>query len=140
MERTGRCACGGVVYRSEGPWRDIIACHCVECRRTSGHVWAATAVPAECLTLDRDERLVWYRSSDVAQRAFCSGCGASLFYRHDTKSYIAVAAGTLDDDSGLTCVEEVFVEEKGSYYSLTDGIPHHVGFSGNWKQQDRLDE
>ena len=40
---TGGCACGGVRYEVHGKLRDVITCHCVQCRRTSGHFVAATA-------------------------------------------------------------------------------------------------
>ncbi len=134
--KTGRCECGSVKYQSAGPWRDIISCHCETCRRTSGHFWAATAVPAEALEITHDEGLTWFRSSDVAKRGFCDRCGASLFYQHDSKSYIAVAAGSLDAPTGLKLVEEVFTHEKGNYYTLTPNLPHHEMWSQAWKTQD----
>ena len=134
--KTGQCECGRVAYQSEGPWRDVISCHCEECRRTSGHFWAATAVPADSLEITSGDTLKWFRASEVASRAFCTECGSSLFYRHDEKSYIAVGAGTLDGATGLKLVEEVFCHEKGDYYDLTDGVAHHDMWSAAWKAKD----
>ncbi|MBZ0128791.1 MAG: GFA family protein [Rhodobacteraceae bacterium] len=134
--KTGRCECGQVNYRSEGPWRDVIACHCRACRRTSGHFWAATAVPTEALELTRVEGLQWFRASKFASRGFCTGCGASLFYKHDDKDYIAISAGSLDEPTGLNMVEEVFTHEKGDYYALSEGIPHREVWSENWRSKD----
>jgi len=128
--RTGQCECGDVKYRSAGPWRHIIACHCRQCRRLSGHHWAATAVPAEALDITEDAGLVWRRSSEFAQRGFCSSCGSSLFYRPDGKDYIAIGAGTLDDTKGLQFVEEVFTGDKGDYYGLLPDTIH----SGDWSK------
>jgi len=42
---TGGCLCGGVRYRATGPLRHVIACHCGQCRKTSGHFAAMTSVP-----------------------------------------------------------------------------------------------
>jgi hypothetical protein len=134
--KTGQCLCGSVQYRSEGPWRDVISCHCHTCRRTSGHFWAATAVPADLLDIHKDTGLVWFASSPVARRGFCNRCGSSLFYQHKDKSYIAVAAGTLDHPSDLKLVEEVFTHEKGDYYDLSPGVPHAAEWSGHWKAAD----
>ena len=136
MERTGRCECGAVRYRSEGPWRDIITCHCQECRRQSGHFWAATAVPADALEITKDEGLAWVQSSQIATRGFCRACGSGLFYRPAAKAYIAIGAGTLDDATGLELIEEVFTAEAGDYYALSPDLPHHAAFSAAWKAKD----
>ena len=134
--RTGRCECGAVQFRSAGPWRDIIACHCQTCRRTSGHFWAATAVLATALEITNSNGMKWFRSSDLAKRAFCNQCGASLFYQQDSKDYVAIGAGCLDDATGLKLIEEVFAREKGSYYDLTADITHHDTWSLAWTTQD----
>lgn len=134
--KTGSCACGAVTFQSNGPWRDVISCHCDECRRTSGHFWAATAVPHKALEITNDSGLKWYRSSEIAQRAFCAECGANLFYKHDAKDYTAISAGCLDGATGLAMVEEVFTAEKGDYYALTAGLPHHDQWSEAWKTDD----
>lgn len=134
--KTGRCECGQVNYRSKGPWRDVVACHCSACRRTSGHFWAATAVPVAALELTRVEGLQWFRASNVASRGFCTGCGASMFYKHDDKDYIAIAAGSLDQPTGLTLTEEVFTSEKGDYYPLTAGVRHAEKWSGAFRAED----
>jgi len=135
--KSGRCICGAVKYRSIGPWRDVISCHCETCRRTSGHFWAATAVSADRLEITADAGLVWFQSSPVAKRGFCNRCGSSLFYRHNDKSYIAVAAGTLDQPSGLQLAEEVFTHEKGDYYDLSPNVPHAAEWSANWQAADQ---
>lgn len=135
--KTGRCECGSVRYQSEGPWRDVISCHCETCRRTSGHFWAASAVPAEALEFTENSGLVWFDSSDVAKRGFCRDCGSSLFYRHKDKAYIAVAAGSLDQPTGLKMVEEVFCHEKADYYDLTKDLTHHDMWAAAWKAKDK---
>ncbi len=134
--KSGRCECGAVAFRSDGPWRDVIACHCETCRRTSGHFWAATAVTADALEITRDDGLVWFDSSDLARRGFCDRCGSSLFYRHKDKSYIAIAAGALDQPTGLKLIEEVFCHEKGDYYALTPDLAHHDMWSAAWTDED----
>ncbi len=45
MTITGSCECGAVVFELSGKLRDVVACHCGQCRKTSGHYWAATSVP-----------------------------------------------------------------------------------------------
>lgn len=122
----GGCLCGAVTYRIEGELRPVIACHCGQCRKTSGHFVAATAADNDSLEVnDAEEALRWYRSSAFAQRGFCSRCGSSLFWRHDDRSYTAIMAGTLDGDTGLQTEAHIFTADKGDYYPLDPAIPHY---------------
>jgi hypothetical protein len=123
--RTGGCLCGGVRYRIDGPCRDIVNCHCANCRRTHGHVAAYTAIDLADLTLQSDATLQWYHdAAPNTYRGFCNRCGASLFWdRRDGRGRLSVAAGSLDDSSGLKTVGHVFVGEAGGYYEIDDGLP-----------------
>ena len=74
LEKTGGCLCGGVRYRVKGPLRPVVYCHCSQCRRTSGHFVAVTAVAKDALVVVADKSLDWFTSSDVASRGFCKRC------------------------------------------------------------------
>jgi hypothetical protein len=120
---SGGCLCGGVRYTVRGELRDVIACHCSQCRRTSGHHVAMTSVPTGNLTLDASDSLAWYRSSPSAERGFCRVCGGNLFWRPEGEGTTAITAGTLDLPTGLKLVEHIFVDDKGDYYQIDDGLP-----------------
>jgi hypothetical protein len=122
----GGCLCGGVRYEIDGPLRDIVACHCSQCRKTSGHFMAATSAPRAALRLTASETLRWYRSSDTAERGFCARCGGNLFWRRlpPHVETISIAAGTLDGPvTGLKIIEHIYVADKLDYYALDDGAP-----------------
>ena len=119
----GGCLCGAVRYEVTGPLRGVVACHCSQCRRTSGHFVAASSAPADALTLNRAEGLCWYRSSPGAERGFCRVCGGNLFWRAIGNSDISIMAGSLDTPTGLTITEHIFVADKSDYYRLDDGLP-----------------
>ena len=79
---TGGCLCGAVRYEVRGPLRDVLICHCVECRRWHGHFSASTAERREDLVLLEQRGLRWIQSPDSdagARRGFCAECGSSLF-------------------------------------------------------------
>lgn len=124
----GGCLCGAVRYTITGPLRDIVACHCSQCRRTSGHFVAATSAPAAALTVERDTGLAWYRSSDTAERGFCRVCGGNLFWRMLGSKDVSVMAGTLDAPTGLRISKHIFVADKSDYYTLEDGAPQLQGW------------
>src|ERR1700737_4793066 len=96
IKQTGGCLCGGVRYVVNGPLRGVIACHCSQCRRTSGHYAAMTNVLSEHLELTKSQTLTWYQSSATAERGFCKICGGNLFWRGFNSDTISITGGTLD--------------------------------------------
>lgn len=122
----GSCACGAVTFSADGPLRPVIACHCVTCRKTSGHVWAATSVPLDRFRLTRADGLAWFEATPAARRGFCNRCGSTLFWEPKGGDTISIAAGALDGPTGLHLSCHWFVAEAGDYYPLTDGLPQHA--------------
>jgi hypothetical protein len=130
---TGRCLCGAVRYEITGPLRGVIVCHCPECRRWHGHVCAATAVRREQLAVTGEE-LRWFDSpqSDAgARRGFCGRCGSSLFWDAPGRPTVSIAAGTLDEPTGLRTIAHIHTAGAGDYYELAeDGLPRHPRGAG----------
>lgn len=117
---TGACLCGAVTYRVTGALRPVIACHCSQCRKTSGHFVAATSAPRQSVAVKGEVR--WYRSSETAQRGFCPVCGSSLFWE-GPGTHLSIHAGTLDAPTGLALKGHIFCADKGDYYEIADGTP-----------------
>ena len=125
--RAGGCLCGAVRFRVAGPMRDIVACHCGQCRRVHGNFAAYSACGKDRLAFDEDRGLAWYASSSEARRGFCRECGASLFWEPVSADYVAVAAGALDRPAGLRLVGHVFVDDKPDWYEIADGLERTGG-------------
>lgn len=121
----GRCLCGAVRFEAEAEARDPVACHCSQCRRQSGHVWAAASVPARSLRITGEPR--WFEASERAQRGFCSHGGSFLFWQAQGEDWIGVAMGALDAPTGLRLARHIFVASKGDYYEIADGLPQEPG-------------
>jgi hypothetical protein len=126
---TGRCLCGAVRYEVRGPLRDVLICHCEECRRWHGHASAFTAARREDLVVDHEGAVRWIDSpaSDAhARRGFCGECGSSLFWDAPGRGTISIAAGTLDGDTGLRVAGHIYVSDRGDYDELPDdGLPRY---------------
>ena len=121
---SGSCNCGAVKYSVTGPLRDVIACHCGQCRKQTGHYFAATQAANSDLTIEDSGTLKWYAASDEAKRGFCGECGSALFWRRNDTDTTSILAGTLDGDAGgIKMVRHIFVADKGAYYDLDDGLP-----------------
>jgi hypothetical protein len=120
---SGGCLCGGVRYRVDGTLSDVGACHCSQCRKTTGHYFAAATCAKADLRFASDETLAWYASSPGVGRGFCSRCGSSLFWQREDEDKIDILAGTLDMPTGLRMTDHIFVADKGDYYEIADGLP-----------------
>ncbi len=122
-DATGGCLCGAVRYRVRAPLRNVVNCHCGQCRRWHGHVGAYTEVPREAVELTESRGLKWFQSSAHARRAFCAECGSSLFWDALKGAEFGIAAGTLDGPTGLETVAHIFTKYAGDYYRIDDGLP-----------------
>ena len=116
----GSCLCGAVRYSVSGPLRPVIACHCAQCRKTSGHFVAATSAPRGSVAIEGAVR--WFQSSPAARRGFCPICGSSLFW-DGPGANLSIHAGTLDAPTGVTLAGHIFCESKGDYYAIDDNLP-----------------
>jgi hypothetical protein len=124
---TGRCLCGAVAYEVRGPVRDVVLCHCEECRRWTGTFGAFAAARRTELVL-REERALRWASSPAsdrgARRGFCGECGSSLFWEPATGETVSIAAGTLDPPTGLRVAGHWYARQAGDWYALPeDGLP-----------------
>ena len=133
---TGGCLCGAVRYTVSEPLREILVCHCGECRRWHGGPGAYTAAPREALAFvgDGEAAVRWIESpasETGASRAFCTRCGSSLFWRVPGRSTISIAAGSLDQPTGLRVGGHIHTSAAADYEPAgEDGLPRWAGGLG----------
>jgi len=127
---TGGCICGGVRYEvsDRSKLRPIIACHCEQCRRFSGHIIAASGALHKYFTLQKQETLRWYTYVPNVRQGFCGECGCSLFFDYPNEKRVSITAGSLDDTTGIELTAQIYCAEAGDYYTthaegtmVTDG-------------------
>jgi hypothetical protein len=124
---TGRCNCGAVSFVARGPFRPAKGCHCKTCRRQSGHFLAATQIDKADLAVTGAEAITWYAASEKAVRGFCRTCGAHLFWQTHRSDRVSILMGCLDEPTGITMADHIYVAEKGDYYEIADGLPQADG-------------
>ena len=111
-------------YEVRGKLRDVIACHCVQCRRTSGHFAAATACRRHAFRIVRGETLKWYVAVPGFRRGFCSECGSNVFFKKEGGERVSRARGSLDEPQGLKIAAHTFAREAGD---LLEVVGSRVG-------------
>lgn len=92
-------------------------------------MFAASAVRRDDLVFLQERALRWIDSPESdsdARRGFCRECGSSLFWDPPRRDTIAVAAGSLDEPTGLQVVGHVYVSQAPDYEALpNDGLPRY---------------
>lgn len=121
----GSCVCGGVRFTVSGVLGAPVACHCVQCRKQSGHYFASANALKSDLQFSAQASLAWYPSSAKVRRGFCSRCGSWLFWDPPARDWISIAMGAFDQSTGTTLERHIFVAEKGDYYEIGDGLPQN---------------
>ena len=122
-KHAGSCLCGAVRYRVEGGFDRVTHCHCSMCRKSHGAAFAtyATVSTSQLSIEDETGTLTWYRSSSTAERGFCTDCGASLFWRDETREpdLVAFSLGTVDTPIGGIEIRDIFVGSKADWHNPT---------------------
>lgn len=124
----GSCLCTAITFEVSNKLGSNDACHCVQCRKWSGHFLATTEVPRSALKIHGTENLKWFQSSDKVRRGFCIECGSSLFFDPVDKSkhdWIGISMGAFDSPTGTPLGLHIFVAEKGDYYEIKDDLPQN---------------
>jgi len=124
----GSCLCGAIKFEINKKLGTNDGCHCIQCRKWTGHFLASAEAKRSDLTINGEDNLCWYLSSEKVRRGFCKRCGSSLFFdpldreKHD---WIGIALGSFDTPTETMLEKHIFVAEKGDYYELTDGLPQN---------------
>ena len=117
----GSCLCGAVTFKVAGTPEGASVCHCRQCRKLSGHVWASAYVPEGALKVTGP--VSWFNATPKAKRGFCPRCGAFLFWQGLGETTISFALGALDGPTGLKLEKHIFTASKGDYYTIADDLP-----------------
>lgn len=129
--QTGGCLCGDVTYTVEGPLRDILHCHCINCRKVSGNFAASSgSATGDLMITDEDSVLRWF-DLGYARYGFCSTCGSSLFWQGaDHPERTSIQAGSLDDVSSISLAGVWFADEAQPHVVVDESVAQFVGNGG----------
>jgi hypothetical protein len=112
-----------VKFEVDGDLPPPDACHCSQCRKHSGHVFASTDVPRAAVSIHGSDYITWFFSSKKVRRGFCKKCGSSLFWDPIDRNSIGISMGAFELPTATRLAIHVHVSSKGDYYDITDGLP-----------------
>ena len=123
----GRCLCGALRYQIDGPFVDMVHCHCSMCRKHHGAPFATWAVaPLSGFRWIGDTAtLASYQSSAKGHREFCSVCGSVAPLLDEGIGLAIAPAGNLEGDPGIRPTKHMFVASKAAWYAISDALPQY---------------
>ena len=100
--RTAACSCGQLRIEVQGQPRGVGVCHCLECQRRTGSVFAALASFNSPYRVSGNAT-EYVRAGDAGARfrfRFCPVCGTNLFHTEEgIDASVGVAVGAFGDPS-----------------------------------------
>ena len=125
-ERTATCSCGQLRVTVTGDPVRVSICHCLECQKRSGSLFAAQARwPRERVTIEGPST-AWQRTGDEGHTAefhFCPVCGSTVWYAFlDMPEVIAIATGNFADPDFPMPDYAVYEERRHRWLVLPEAI------------------
>jgi len=129
---TGACLCGSLRFEVEGPFKNLMHCHCSMCRKHHGAPFATFvgAAASGFRWISGEDTIVAYASSASFKRPFCPTCFSVAPVRIGDDVYIPAGnlAGDLGDAGGM----HMFVGSKAPWHTIADALPQHDTVPPGW--------
>lgn len=79
------------------------------------------------VSLEGEESITVFSSSEWAERGFCSKCGSHLFYRLKESKQYMMSVGIFEDDETFVFDHQVFIDEKPAFYHFANKTSDMTG-------------
>ncbi len=127
--RRAECRCGRLSATCEGEPVRISVCHCLDCQRRSGSVFAAQArFPKEKVRIEGEYKSYTHiaDSGNEGTFNFCPNCGGQVFYSaRPFRETIAVAIGAFADPHFPAPKFSVWESRKHDWVAITGDVDQY---------------
>ena len=124
--RRASCACGGLIATATGEPIRVSLCHCLECQKRTGSVFAAQARFPVTSVQTAGKFNVFTRVGDDGGKIsfrFCPDCGSTVWYTIDAQpDTIAIPVGAFADPDFPAPVRSFYANRKHSWVSIPEAI------------------
>lgn len=119
VEKTASCLCGGVSMHIAEASTEVGACHCSMCRQWGGGPMMTTDCGTN-VSIQGEENISIFDSSDWAERGFCTHCGSHLFFRLKATQQYFVPVGLLSSMDELVFDHQIYIDNKPAFYHFAE--------------------
>lgn len=129
--RLATCSCGQLEVATEGEPLAVYICHCLECQRRTGSVFAGGARFLREHVRVRGRSSEFVRVSDMGEGRtfhFCPECGTTVYWTWaSAPEAVSVAVGAFADPTFPPPVVSVFERRRHPWLDLAGAIARHEG-------------
>lgn len=128
---SGGCLCGSVRFEIKGPIRNIVYCHCSQCRKAQGSAFATNGIvkAGDFDILTGADLLTGYESSPGQTKYFCRICGSPILSKSEARpEQVRVRLGTIDSEIVERPIAHIFSTSKAGWENLTDDLPQYEDY------------
>jgi hypothetical protein len=112
---TGGCLCGAVRWRLEQRPLAVNACHCMDCKKSTGATNVLMLLVRSEAFSSTGETEVYRKRADSGRELDihrCVQCGTRMFHQNLSSTALTfITAGTLDDPSWAVPTSHIWVEK-----------------------------
>ncbi len=127
----GGCLCGSIRFEIEGPIRNIVYCHCSQCRKAQGSAFATNGIvmASDFKIISGQGELTAYESTPGQTKYFCKTCGSPLMSKSEaTPDQVRVRLGTIESDIEERPMAHIFVTSKAGWEEISGDLPQFESF------------
>ena len=126
----GGCLCGAVRFVITGPIRNVVYCHCSQCRKAQGSAFAVNGiVAAPDFKLSGEQNLTAFQSSPGKTKFFCRLCGSPIMSKSEVKpGDVRVRLGTIESDITERPMAHIFASSKANWDEISDELPQYPSY------------
>jgi hypothetical protein len=128
----GGCLCGAIRYTVNAPIKELRACHCGDCQKSSGASGSVNAIiPSAALEITQGTPKRYVVTADSGRtlyRHFCGDCGSPIYGQPATRPDIAVLrVGTLDNPGDMKITTNIWTRSARPWAHIDPSSAQHPG-------------
>ena len=128
---SGGCLCGAVRFEIKGPIRNIVYCHCSQCRKVQGSAFATNGIVAadDFHLVQGAAALSYYAEADGRGKYSCRHCASPIMSKNEAyPGQVRIRLGTIESDIIERPSAHIFVTSKANWDVIPDdGLPRYEG-------------
>ena len=132
----GSCLCGKIQFKITGEIKDIVCCHCSQCRKAQGSAYATNGnVDSDKFHFIQGENeLTAYQSTQKETKYFCKNCGSPIFSKNIlAPKNIRIRLGILETDIIEKPTGHIFVDSKANWEDIEGKLPKYKEYEPSRK-------